>query len=153
MAFASSTETTDRDPLHIMQQQAREQIARQARQAAAPPVAPEITASISPIEPTRPTRSAREPAVNLVFAAPEADWGRTLWTVNKSTRQMDFAELMMPDPESDPSILLTPSRVLASGFSGKPYDGLRTDHFAGVTNQPVSVIDLTEPRRLAWLLR
>ena len=153
MAFAASTETTDRDPLHIMQQQAKEQIVRKAREAASKPgIAPEITASIAPVEPTRPSESTAEPAAKLVFAAANADWGRTLWTVNTSTRQLDFAEMMMPDPEGDPSILQTPTRVVAGGFSGKPYEGLRTDHFAGLTNRPVGVIDLTEPRRFAWLL-
>ncbi len=159
MAFAASTEAPDRDPLHIMQQQAREQIARKVQEAAKasdkarePEVAPEeITASISPVETTRPAERV-ETGAKLTFAAPDADWGRTLWTVNTSTRQMNFADLMMPDPDADPSILQTPTRVVAGGFSGKPYEGLRSDHFAGVINQPVSVIDLAEPRRFAWLL-
>jgi len=152
MAFASPGEdTADRDPLHLMRGESRTAPARKPRQPAAAP-APITTAALPPREPARPAAEWRDPMARLVFVAAEADWGRSLWTVNTSTRHRNFAELMMPDPEVDPSILAAPARVIAGGFSARPYEGLRTDHFAGVVVQPVSTVDFAAPRRFAALI-
>jgi hypothetical protein len=113
---------------------------------------PVTTAALPSAEPSRPANILHDPTPRLAFVAAQADWGRALWTVKASTRHRNFAELMMPDPEADPTILNAPARVVAGGFSAKPYGALRTDHFAGVVAEPISTIDFTPARRLALMI-
>lgn len=148
MAFAASADTSGPDPLRLMLAETAPGPARKAE----PAQTPVTTAALPPAEPSRPANILHDPAPRLAFVAAQADWGRTLWTVKASTRHRNFADLMMPDPEADPTILAAPVRVIAGGFSARPYGGLRTDHFAGVVAQPVSTIDFSPARRLALLI-
>jgi hypothetical protein len=148
MAFAASGETGGPDPLRLM----RAAAAPAPAQATPAEPAEARTAALPPAEPSRPANILRDPAPRLAFVAAQADWGRTLWTVKASTRHRSFAELMMPDPETDPTILNSPARVVAGGFSDRPYGGLRTDHFAGVIAEPISTIEFTPARRFALMI-
>ncbi len=141
MAFAASGETSSPDPLRLMR-----------AEPAPAKEAPAATAALPPAEPLRSANILHDPTPRLAFVAAQADWGRALWTVKASTRHRSFAELMMPDPEADPTILNAPARVVAGGFSAKPYGALRTDHFAGVVAEPISTIDFTPARRFALMI-
>jgi hypothetical protein len=147
MAFAASAETSGPDPLRLMRAEVAPAPAHEAPRVQEAPVT-----AMLPAETARPLNVLEDSAPRLAFVAAEADWGRTLWTVKASTRHRSFAELMMPDPEADPTILNAPARVVASGFSERPYGGLRTDHFAGVVAEPVSTIDFTPAQRFALFI-
>jgi hypothetical protein len=149
MAFAASNETGSPDPLRLM----RAEVVPAAAEAPSAEETPVKTAALPPAEQLRPLNVLQDSAPRLAFVAAQADWGRTLWTVKASTRHRNFAELMMPDPEADPTILNAPARVVAAGFSDRPYGPLRTDHFAGVVAEPISTIDFTPARRFALMLK
>jgi hypothetical protein len=149
MAFAASGTTSGPDPLRLMRAETSPAPAQEKPRAEEAPV---TTAALPPAEPSRPANILHDPAPRLAFVAAQADWGRTLWTVKASTRHRNFAELMMPDPEADPTILNAPARVVVAGFSAKPYGALRTDHFTGVVAEPISTIDFTPARRFALMI-
>jgi len=69
--------------------------------------------------------------------------GLRLWIATQSTREKRYALLTMPDFSQQPSLLDKPVVTYASGFGHTPYDGLRTDRFAGQLVQPLAVVDLT----------
>ena len=69
--------------------------------------------------------------------------GLRLWIATQSTREKRYALLTMPDFSQQPSLLDKPVVTFASGFGSTPYEGLRTDRFAGQLVQPLAVVDLT----------
>ena len=66
-----------------------------------------------------------------------------MWIATQSTREKRYALLTMPDFSQQPSLLDKPVVTYASGFGHTPYEGLRTDRFAGQLVQPLAVVDLT----------
>jgi hypothetical protein len=69
--------------------------------------------------------------------------GLRLWSASASTREKRYALMTMPDFGQMPSLLDKPTVTYATGFGASPYEGLRTDRFAGPLVQPPSVVDLT----------
>jgi len=75
--------------------------------------------------------------------------GLRLWIATQSTREKRYALLTMPDFGQQPSLLDKPVVTYASGFGQTPYEGLRTDRFAGQLVQPLAVVDLTRLSTIA----
>jgi hypothetical protein len=69
--------------------------------------------------------------------------GLRLWIATQSTREKRYALLTMPDFSQQSSLLDKPLVTYASGFGHTPYEGLRTDRFAGQLVQPLAIVDLT----------
>ena len=85
---------------------------------------------------------AKLPRADLTLTALDTQ-GLRLWIATQSTREKRYALLTMPDFSQQPSLLDKPVVTYASGFGHTPYEGLRTDRFAGQLVQPLAVVDLT----------